>query len=187
MKSVFLTGASGVGKSTTYNLLAESGYERSPGHLTRPPRDNELEGLDAYFITVEQFAENLSAGRYLEKTMVEAEYGGVYYGSPTDWEEGVLTNQLPFVAIPSNAPAFRGLLKRLAEQGRRESVLWVNLSAPLETRLERVSRYISDPIQLHNRLHNGLGQGVKVDADRNIDTSRLCPEEVLTQITSLAK
>lgn len=187
MKSVFLTGASGAGKSTTYRSMVERNFTPSPNHLTRARRDNEVEGFDAHFITVEQFAANIAIGAYLEQTMEEAEYGGVYYGSPVTWEREISVDQPPFVAIPSNALALRGLLRRLEEQRRRDAVLWVNLFAPVETRLERVSTYVSDPVQLHNRLYRGMGQGTKDDADTNIDTSRHTPDEVLAQVIELAK
>ena len=186
MKSVFLTGASGVGKSTTYRGMIEHGFTPSPNHLTRPRRAEEIEGIDAHFISIEQFAANMAHGTYLEKTMEEAEYGGVYYGSPASWETDA-KKESSFVAIPSNAIALRGLLQRLEEQKIRRNVIWANLYAPLETRHERVARYVTDPTQLHNRLYNGIGQGTKPDADINIDTSTHSPEEVLDTILSLAK
>lgn len=187
MKSVFLTGASGVGKSTTYRSMVELGFTPLPNHLTRPARQNEVDGFDAHFITVEQFAANIAIGAYLEQTMTEAEYGGIYYGSPATWESNAQTNESPFVAIPSNAIVLRDLLHRLQERQQRDSIVWANLFAPLETRHERVSRYITDPAQLHNRLYNGIGQGTKPDADINIDTSIYTPREVLDQVITLAK
>jgi len=187
MKSVFLTGASGVGKSTTYRSMVELGFTPSPNHLTRPPRSSEIEGFDAHFISVEQFAANMAIKAYLETTMEEAEYGGVYYGSPVSWELDAQIDKPPFVAIPSNAVALRGLFHRLSEQNKRDTLIWANLHAPLNTRHERVSAYISDPVQLHNRLHNGIGQGTKPDADINIDTSLHSPSEVLEQVLALVK
>lgn len=187
MKSVFLTGASGTGKSTTYRGMVEQGFSPSPNHLTRVRRDTELEGFDAHFISVEQFAANMAIGAYLEESMEEAEYGGVYYGSPVAWERELTIDEPPFVAIPSNAIALRSLLQRLEDQRRRSSVVWVNLFAPVETRHERVSSYIADPVQLHNRLYNGIGQGTKDDADINIDTSLENPEAVLRRVIALAK
>lgn len=188
MKSVFLTGASGVGKSTTFRSMVEFGFTPSPNHLTRNARTNEVEGFDAHFITVKQFAANMAIKAYLESTMEEAEYGGVYYGSPVTWEIDASTvDKPPFVAIPSNAIALRGLFERLSLRNQRDTVIWANLHAPLETRHDRVSTYISDPTQLHNRLHIGIGQGTKPDADINIDTSIFTPWEVLDQVIALAK
>lgn len=187
MKSVFLTGASGVGKSTTYRGMVEYGFRPSPNHLTRSPRSNELNGFDAHFVTVERFVANMAIGAYLEQTMEEAEYGGVYYGSPVTWEIEVREAREPFVAIPANAGVLRALFGRLSVQGCRDAVLWVNLFAPIATRCDRVSRYVSDPTQLHNRLYNGIGQGTKVDADINIDTSNQSPTDVLDIVLDLAK
>ena len=185
MKSVFITGASGVGKSTAYRGLINHGFAPSPNHLTRPRRDNEREGVDAHFISTEQFTSNMATGSYLESTMSEAEYGGVYYGSPVQWEIDALSGNL-FAAIPSNAISLRDLMCRLNDRNMRSSVIWVNLHASLETRRERVLGYISDPAQIQNRLYAGVGQGTKLDADINIDTGEHNVEQVLDTILKLA-
>ena len=187
MKSVFLTGASGVGKSTTYHGLIEYGFTPSPNHLTRPRRENEQEGLDAHFISVDQFAANIAIGAYLESTMEEAEYGGVYYGSPIQWETDAVSGEVAFAAIPSNVVSLRGLIQRLEDRNARSNILWVNLYAPLETRHDRVSSYITNPEQLRNRLYNGVGQGTKSDADINIDTSDHSPNQVIETVLQLTK
>lgn len=184
MKSVFITGASGVGKSTTYHGLIDHGFAPSPSYITRPRRDSEHEGIDAYFISTEQFATNMAAGFFLESTMSDAEYGGVYYGSPVQWEIDALSGSL-FAAIPSNVISLRGLMRRFDDRNMRSSVLWVNLYASLETRRERVLGYISDPDQIQNRLYAGVGQGTKLDADINIDTGEHKVDQVLDAILEL--
>lgn len=186
MKSVFITGASGTGKTTAYRGLMEYGFSSSPNHLTRSRRSTEIEGVDAHFIDVEKFAANMAIGMYLEGCMAEAEYGGVYYGSPAAWESDILDGGT-FVAIPSNVVALRGLLLRLEQQKIRNTVVWANLYAPLEVRRTRVAHYVTNPTQLHTRLYGGVSQGMKHDADINIDTSKYDPGGVLSSIISLIK
>lgn len=43
---------------------------------SRPPRENEVDGIDYFFISHEQFIDNISHGDYLEHTM----FRGWYYG-----------------------------------------------------------------------------------------------------------
>lgn len=182
MKSVFITGASGAGKSTAFRSLAEHGFTPAPNHLTRPARANETEGFDAHFISVEQFAANLALGMYFEKTMEEAEYAGVHYGSPVTWETNPNGESSPFIAIPANVVVLSALCERLEKQGRRSEILWANLHAPVETRHDRVSSYIDDPEQLHRRLYTGVSQGTRPNADLNLDTSTLSKSEVVDKI-----
>lgn len=66
---VILSGPSGVGKSTVLRRL----MERYPGRLrlsvsatTRPPRPGEIEGVDYYFLSPDEFQRRRQAGKFLE-------------------------------------------------------------------------------------------------------------------------
>src|SRR5262245_28068895 len=66
---IVLSGPSGVGKSTVLRALVA----RHPEHLrlsisatTRPPRPGEVDGVDYYFLTPEEFARRRAAGEFLE-------------------------------------------------------------------------------------------------------------------------
>jgi len=182
MKSVFLTGPSGVGKSTIFHELTNYGFQPSPNHLTRPPRSGEVEGVDAHFIDEATFRHNFAAGEYLESSLAEAEYAGVYYGSPGQWLTEIECGETPILAIPSYVPVLKGLCNQLVDNKQRGKLLWINLSAPLETRRERIQPRVSDPVTLEKRLFAGASHGDQPEADLNIDTSLYTPQQTLGQI-----
>ncbi|KAL3946949.1 guanylate kinase [Lentilactobacillus hilgardii] len=69
-----ITGAAGSGKTTIRNYLHDKyGMPRVITHTTRPPRENEKNGVDYYFETKDSFSHN----HYLESVL----YAGNYYGS----------------------------------------------------------------------------------------------------------
>jgi guanylate kinase len=70
---IILSGPSGSGKSTVIRRLLESGHlplQLSVSATTRPPREGERDGVDYYFWTPEQFAEEVRAGGFLEHATV---------------------------------------------------------------------------------------------------------------------
>jgi len=73
-----LSGPSGAGKSTIINAAsAEIGeYYFSISTTTRPPRDKERDGVDYYFVSKEEFEEDIKAGEFLEYAMVHGNYYG---------------------------------------------------------------------------------------------------------------
>jgi guanylate kinase len=80
--AVFIISApSGSGKSTlTRELLkAVPGLRFSISYTTRPPRGQERDGEDYFFVTREEFEQRLAKGEFLE----HAEVFGNYYGTHT--------------------------------------------------------------------------------------------------------
>ena len=47
---------------------------------TRKPRDGEVDGVDYYFVSREEFERRIEEGKFLEY----AEFVGNYYGTPKD-------------------------------------------------------------------------------------------------------
>ncbi len=78
---IVLTGPSGVGKGTLLKELLQRHPElyMSISATTRPPRSDEVDGINYYFRTRDQFTEMIAAGDLLEW----AEFAGNYYGTPT--------------------------------------------------------------------------------------------------------
>lgn len=73
-----VSGPSGSGKTTLCRRLAEEGLARySISCTTRAPRPGERDGVDYFFLTPEQFAEQVAAGAFLE----HAEVHGHCYGT----------------------------------------------------------------------------------------------------------
>ncbi len=75
-----LSGPSGTGKDTVIDELLKKDQDTlmSISMTTRAPRPGEVDGKDYYFVTKEQFEENIANGEMLEY----AKYGDNYYGTP---------------------------------------------------------------------------------------------------------
>lgn len=83
-----LSGPGGVGKSTVAKALREvPGFWVSVSATTRAPRFNEVDGIDYYFYSNDQFDEAVSAGKFLEW----AEFAGNRYGTPRAAVDEALT------------------------------------------------------------------------------------------------
>ena len=76
---IVISGASGTGKGTVCKrLLAEMQMYYSISATTRQPREGETDGVEYYFISVEDFKKKITEGKFLEY----AEVYGNYYGTP---------------------------------------------------------------------------------------------------------
>lgn len=78
---IVLSGPSGAGKGTICNELLKQvdTLSLSISMTTRSPRGNEVDGKDYYFVTKEQFEEDIKKGNFLEYAKV---HGDNYYGTP---------------------------------------------------------------------------------------------------------
>ena len=80
---IVLSGPSGVGKGTVRNALfemPEQEFVYSVSMTTRAPRPGEVDRVDYYFVSKEEFERQIAAGNLLEY----AEFVGNYYGTPKD-------------------------------------------------------------------------------------------------------
>lgn len=83
-----LSGPGGVGKSTVAKALREvPGFWVSVSATTRAPRFNEIEGVDYYFYSNEEFDEAINSDKFLEW----AEFAGNRYGTPRAAVDQALT------------------------------------------------------------------------------------------------
>ncbi len=79
-KIIIITAPSGAGKTsiTRYLLKEFSQLAFSVSAATRPARNNERNGADYYFMSVDEFTKKIQAGEFVEWEMV---YDGKYYGT----------------------------------------------------------------------------------------------------------
>lgn len=76
---VVISGPSGVGKDSVVNRMKERDL---PFHFvvtatSRPVRPNEVQGVDYYFVTEEEFKRMIEAGELIEHALVYGEYKGI--------------------------------------------------------------------------------------------------------------
>ena len=80
-KIIVIAAPSGCGKSTIINALLEGG-DLNPGFsvsaTTRPPREGEVDGVNYYFMSEENFRDAIAEGRFVE---FEEVYPGRFYGT----------------------------------------------------------------------------------------------------------
>ncbi len=76
---IVISGPSGVGKDTVIQRMKERNL---PFHFvvtatTRPPRPNEVHGVDYFFVSHDEFAEMIEQGELLEYAIVYNDYKGI--------------------------------------------------------------------------------------------------------------
>ncbi len=81
-KLFVISGPSGTGKGTICTeLLKDTVNEFSVSMTTRDPREGEVHGREYFFVTKEEFLDNVAKGNFLEHATVFDNY----YGTPKDY------------------------------------------------------------------------------------------------------
>ena len=84
---IVISGPAGSGKGTVNSQLLQTGdFAFSVSATTRAPRPGEVDGVNYYYITHEEFESRIASGDMLEYTS----YVGNYYGTPRKEAEEVL-------------------------------------------------------------------------------------------------
>ncbi len=76
---IVISGPSGVGKDTIIQRMKERKlpFQFVITATTRPPRPNEVHGIDYFFYTRSEFAEMIDKGELLEHAVVYEDYKGI--------------------------------------------------------------------------------------------------------------
>ncbi|MDD7735800.1 MAG: guanylate kinase [Bacilli bacterium] len=85
---IVLSGPSGVGKGTVRRQIFKDkslNLAYSISMTTRPPRAKEIEGVDYFFVSKEEFLKGIEEDKFLE----HATFVGNYYGTPKDYVENL--------------------------------------------------------------------------------------------------
>ncbi|MEE0059826.1 MAG: guanylate kinase [Acutalibacteraceae bacterium] len=87
-KILVISGPSGVGKGTVVKELLKDSDEfaLSISATTRQPREGEIDGVNYFFMTKEQFVSKIENDQMLEY----AEYCDNYYGTPREYVENTV-------------------------------------------------------------------------------------------------
>jgi len=148
---IALVGPSGVGKGTLIRnyLKRNSNAALVCSHTTRPPRSDEIDGVNYHFVTVEQFQQLKDANQFLETN----EYSGNLYGTSITALEAIKkSGKLPILDVDVHGN--EALIK--ANQ-HPNSIFVVPPDPPEATLRERlVNRGERDEEKIKQRLATGL-------------------------------
>ena len=168
-KLFVISGCSGVGKGTVINeFMARNGKEfvLSVSCTTRNPRQGEIDGVNYFFLTHEEFEKNIKEDKFLEY----AQFAGNYYGTKKKYikqkfEEGfniileietqgalqVKAKMPEAVLIFIAPPSVEELEKRLRGRHTEDEETIQKRLAQVKIELERSQKYdytvINDSVQ----------------------------------------
>ena len=135
-KTIVITGKSSSGKDSLQNYLV-SNYDfiNLVSHTTRPPRPNESNGYDYYFINKEDFIDMNNKSLFVEtrEYKVNTENGNDvwYYGlSKSELDVTTILNKIVILD-------FKGM-RELAEYIGRNNLFVVYLDCDSDTRIDRM-------------------------------------------------
>ena len=145
---ITLTGISGSGKTTMLKRLQEEhDFHKVITCTTREPRlaDNEVHGEDYYFLSKEEFKDQVKKGNFVENE----EFDGNFYG--TRWSEISDDKTVPVAILePNGAMNIKEILK-----SQNYKVINVFIDCPPELAIERITkRDASIPERLEKRLNS---------------------------------
>lgn len=133
-KIIVLSASSGAGKTTLVHALCEHFKNKYPisrvvTYTTRVPRAGEIEGVDYYFLSIEQFQQKISEGFFIEWSSAY----GAYYGSPRSIIDDTLRG-MSFLLILDRA----GVKQLLSAYKERVVPIWIYTSQEnLASRLQK--------------------------------------------------
>ncbi|MDP5038946.1 MAG: guanylate kinase [Candidatus Gracilibacteria bacterium] len=170
----FIMGVSGAGKGTLIKTLKNlEGYDfHIPlSYKTRNIREGEVNGVDSWFISKEQFFSEVQEGLFLEYAMV---HGLDYYGTKF---EDVIDNGINLGKIVIKELDINGLeeLRKLKpEFDKKYTTIFLNIpNEVLKKRIESRGAFMSND-ELQKRLNSAImeEQKARVLCDYIIDATK---------------
>ncbi len=147
-KLILLTAPSGAGKSTIaqHLLKVNPQVEFSISAATRNPRGSEKDGVDYYFISVEDFEAKIKDQAFIEWEMV---YEGKYYGTlKSELERIWKENKIPILDID-----VKGAIRVKKIYGDKCLTLFIMPPSVDELRRRLVSRNTDSPENIETRIN----------------------------------
>ena len=175
MSIIVLIGRSGSGKSSIQKCLEENGYEKVVMSTTRPKRDGEIEGVDYYFLSNEEWGLKVKEGRLADIA---------YYN---DWGYGLEIPENKDNLVICSTPAGMRSLKR---SGYDIISVYINVDQRValirslergDSIVEACRRSISDLGQF-DRVSEEVDIEVKNDFKKSLDE---IVQEILNKISEL--
>lgn len=189
---IVISGPSGVGKGTVRKALFErKGHDLdySVSMTTRKPRDGEVDGIDYYFVSKEEFLSQIDQGNLLEY----AEFVGNIYGTPKDKVEEKLKqgrevvleievngamqirNKMPnAVLIFIAPPSFEALENRLVARGTERGEVIKERLEKAKKEIKLASQY--DYIVINDEVKNASDRIMAIIRAEHAKSSRTLNE-----------
>ena len=149
---VILSGPSGVGKGTVRKYIMSNfklDLSYSSSMTTRAKRDKEVDGVDYYFVSKEEFQRNIDEDNFLEWE----EFVGNRYGTPKDKVEE-LRNQGKHILLEIEINGAQEVLRKINDDRVISFFLMPPSLEALEARIRRRKTESEDIIQ--ERLQKGV-------------------------------
>lgn len=156
---IILSGPSGVGKGTVREYIVNShevDINFSVSMTTRKPREGEIDGVDYYFVSKEEFDKTVQEGGFLE----HANFVGNSYGTPKAAVEK-LRNEGKNVFLEIEVNGATQVLNAVQDEGVISFFLMPPSVATLKNRI--IGRK-TEPIEIVNqRVEKGLREMKEAD------------------------
>ena len=156
---IILSGPSGVGKETVRTRLdkiRKFELTYSISMTTRSPRNQEVDGVNYYFVSEAEFKKNIENDNFLEY----AKFVGNYYGTPKDKVEA-LRNAGHNVLLEIEINGAKQVMSRVHDEGMISFFLMPPSLDVLEERI-RKRKTESDEI-IQERLNKGKEEMTMTD------------------------
>lgn len=200
---IILSGPSGAGKGTIYKelLKQDDNLRVSISMTTRSPRDGEVDGVDYYFVTEEEFKKEIEKGSFLEYAFVH----GNYYGTPknkvqADLDNGydvileidiqgalkVKENHQDGIFVFIMPPSMRELRDRLVRRGTESKEKIIDRFKTAYKEINEMSKYnyvvINDEVQLAVKKVQAIMLAERCRVDRIEDFDLNNQEELIHEL-----
>lgn len=169
MKRIILVGKAASGKDHARKSLIKFGANYAVSYTTRPPREDETDNVDYYFITPNEFEYMISKDKMYEYV----EFNGWYYGTTNkQMDECDL-----FIMTPLG-------LSHLTKEDRQESFV-IYFDIPEDIRRERMAERKGNADSIDRRIEADEKDFADFENfDLKIDNPNYTDEEVLIIYTN---
>ena len=138
-RRIILSGHAASGKDYARKVLQEIGLKYGISYTSRPPREGEIDGVDYYFLSKEQFEEKVSKDFWYEYV----EFNGWYYGTSN---EQFLNTDNVFIMTPKG-------ISLIKPEDRGDSYV-VYFNIPESVRIERLKDRQDTDDSMERRLES---------------------------------
>jgi guanylate kinase len=140
-----LVGPSGVGKDT---IKKEIFLPHVISYRTRPKRNGEIDGVDGYFISKEEFIERDQRNEWVAKT----EYDGHFYGITKEQLKTLYDAPMIYVIDWDGVITLKESFKK-SHEWNPDKIVSIFIYAPIESLKQRMVLQGRDPDTIQRRLN----------------------------------